>query len=316
MALVREKIDRMAQTDLPVLIHGESGTGKDVIASLIHRHSPFGDGPFLKIHCPAISGSIESEPIAFARKALLGTNGAGSGSLVAMNRATLFLDEVSELNPALQAKLLHLLQNGKLFSSGGDSDSIDVRIIAATNRDLEQEVGLGRFRQDLFYRINVVNLSLLPLRERSADIAEIAQYFLQVFQDKFKCGARPLSGSLLGIMRRYHWPGNIRQIENLMKRYVVLGSSEESIASELMGTRDSALQLDVPLQGDMSLKKITREAIRGLESKIILRALQANHWNRKRAAKSLDISYRAFLYKLKNAGVEEPSTDVAYAAKD
>jgi len=216
---------------------------------------------------------------------------------------TLFLDEIAELEMGLQAKLLQLLQDGQFCPIGAQEDKrVDVRVVCATNRNLEEEIEQGSFRQDLYYRINVVNIHVPSLRERLVDIPAICDFLRQVYSEKFNRPTRPLSSRRLDMMQRYHWPGNIRELENLIKRYVILGS-EDAITVELSGGNATSFIPDIPISGSISLKKVTRQATREFESKIILKILQAHNWNRKRAASALNISYRALLYKLKEAGV-------------
>jgi two-component system response regulator AtoC len=214
------------------------------------------------------------------------------------------LDEISELDPSLQSKLLQLLQDGQFCRIGAQEDKkVEVRIVCSTNRHLEAEIESGSFRQDLYYRINVVNLFMPPLRERRADIPVLIDYFLDSYNRKYNCRAKALSGELMAVLHKYHWPGNIRELENLIKRYVILGS-EDVISSELMICDEKDLFApEIDLDGPISLKKLTRQATRDLERKIILKVLQAHHWNRKQAAKALSISYRALLYKIRDTGL-------------
>jgi len=219
------------------------------------------------------------------------------------HRGTLFLDEISELDMSLQSKLLQLLQDGQFCRIGAQEDKkVEVRVVCATNRKLEQEVENGTFRSDLFYRINVVNLYLPPLRERVADIPELVSFFLEYHNRKYNCRARSLSNEMMTTLRKYHWPGNIRELENLVKRYVILGN-EEVISSDLAPRSADFFNTDIPLDGPISLKKLTRQVVRELERKVILKVLQNHHWNRKQAARALSISYRALLYKIRDAGL-------------
>lgn len=305
MTIVRNKLEKVAGANIPVLIHGESGTGKEIIAKLIHARSPWESGPFVKVNCPAIPGTlVESELFGYEKGAFTGANGTKPGRVESAQDGTLFLDEIAELEMGLQAKLLQLLQDGQFCPIGAQEDKrIDVRVICATNRNLEEEIEQGTFRQDLYYRINVVNIQLPSLRERAADIPVICDFLRQVYSDKFNRPTRPLSQRKLEMMQHYHWPGNIRELENLIKRYVILGT-EEAIAVDLSnGGSSASLIPSIPINGSISLKKVTRQAMREFESKIILKILQAHNWNRKRAATALNISYRALLYKLKEAGV-------------
>jgi two-component system response regulator AtoC len=301
---VRERLDKVAGANVPVLIHGESGTGKDIIARMIHSQSPWKTGPYVKVNCPAIPGTLlESELFGYEKGAFTGAYGTKPGRVEMAHRGTLFLDEISELDLGLQSKLLQLLQDGQFCRIGAQEDKkVEVRIVCATNRKLEDEIENGTFRQDLFYRINVVNLYLPPLRERRADIPELASYFLEYYNRKYNCRARQLSTELTRLLQKYHWPGNIRELENLIKRYVILGN-EEAISSDLVGREQEYFNPEIPIDGPISLKKITRQAVRELERKIILKVLQANHWNRKQAARALGISYRALLYKIRDAGL-------------
>lgn len=304
MLAVRERLARLANANVPVLIQGESGTGKDIIARMIHQRSPWKTGPYVKVNCPAIPGTLlESELFGYEKGAFTGAYGMKPGRVEMAHRGTLFLDEISELDLGLQSKLLQLLQDGQFCRIGAQEDKkVEVRVVCATNRVLEDEIENGTFRQDLFYRINVVNLRLPALRERRADIQDLANYFLEYYNRKFNARARGLSPELIGILQKYHWPGNIRELENLIKRYVILGN-EEVITSELTSHEQEYFNPDIPIDGPISLKKITRQAVRELERKVILKVLQANHWNRKLAARALSISYRALLYKIRDAGL-------------
>ncbi|HEY1461868.1 MAG TPA: sigma 54-interacting transcriptional regulator [Terriglobales bacterium] len=304
MRLVHERLTKIASANVPVLIHGESGTGKDIIARMVHGLSPWKSGPFVKVNCPAIPGTLlESELFGYEKGAFTGAYGAKPGRVEMAHRGTLFLDEISELELGLQSKLLQLLQDGQFCRIGAQEDKkVEVRIVCATNRNLEVEIESGTFRQDLFYRINVVSLYMPPLRERRGDIEDLVNYFLHYYNHKFNCRARALSPEMIGVLQKYHWPGNIRELENLVKRYVILGN-EEAIAADLAPRQTDFFNPDIDFEGPISLKKITRQAVRELEGKIILKVLQANHWNRKKAARALSISYRALLYKIRDAGL-------------
>jgi two-component system response regulator AtoC len=309
MQAVRERLTKLAGANVPVLIQGESGTGKDIIARMIHTASPWRTGPWVKVNCPAIPGTLlESELFGYEKGAFTGAYGMKPGRVEMAHRGTLFLDEISELDLALQSKLLQLLQDGQFCRIGAQEDKkVEVRVVCATNRKLEQEIENGTFRADLFYRINVVNLQLPPLRERAADIPELVDYFLEYYNRKFNARAKPLSADLIGAFAKYHWPGNVRELENLMKRYVILGS-EDVISADLKPREPDFFSAEIPLDGQISLKKVTRQAVRELERKIILKVLQNHRWNRKQAARSLSISYRALLYKIRDAGLPSNRT--------
>lgn len=304
MQELRSRLAKIAGANVPVLIHGESGTGKDIIARLVHSCSPWKTGPFVKVNCPAIPGTLlESELFGYERGAFTGAYGSKPGRVEMAHRGTLFLDEISELDMPLQSKLLQLLQDGQFCRIGAQADKkVEVRIVCATNRKLEEEIANGTFREDLFYRINVVNLYMPALRERRSDIPALVNYFLEYYNRKYNCKARPLSPELVEVLHKYHWPGNIRELENVIKRYVILGT-EDAISSDLQPRETDFLTADISLDGPISLKKLTRQATRQLERKIILKVLHNHHWNRKQTAKTLNISYRALLYKIRDAGL-------------
>src|ERR1700685_3759714 len=301
---LRSRMDKVASANVPVLINGESGTGKDIIARMIHNLSPWRSGPFVKVNCPAIPGTLlESELFGYEKGAFTGAYGTKPGRVEMAHRGTLFLDEISELDLALQSKLLQLLQDGQFCRIGAQEDKkVEVRVVCATNRKLEEEIAAGNFRADLFYRINVVNLHMPSLRERAADIPQLVSYFLEYYNRKFNARATAPSAELMNALKKYHWPGNVRELENLMKRYVILGN-EESISGDLRPQEQDFFSADISVEGPISLKKITRLAVRELERKIILKVLQHHHWNRKQAARALSISYRALLYKIRDAGL-------------
>lgn len=315
MGAVRKTLSKVAGTGIPVLMTGESGTGKEIIARLLHRDSLVSSKPFVQVNCAAIPATLlESELFGFEKGSFTGAVGTKPGRIELANSGTLFLDEIGELEPGTQAKLLQVLQDGQFSRIGGQEDKrVNVRFVFATNRDLEEEIAVGNFREDLFYRINVVNMHLPPLRERLEDIPLLCDYFIARHNEKFNCRAGSLSDACIASLQDYHWPGNIRQLENLTKRYVILGS-EEAILSELRDRETDIFKFIIPPQGEVSLKQITRQAVRQVERKVILKMVEASNWNRKRAAKRLNISYRALLYKLKEAGVPSERRK-AHAAK-
>jgi two-component system response regulator AtoC len=307
MATLARTIAKVAATDIPVLITGDTGTGKELIARLLHRDSLVSSGPFVQVNCAAIPATLlESELFGFEKGAFTGASEARAGRVELASLGTLFLDEIGELDTASQAKLLQVLQDSRFSRIGGQEErNVKVRFVFATNLDLAEEMTLGNFREDLFYRINVVSMHLPPLRERVEDIPVLCKYFIDRHNEGFNCSAGPLSENCIRSLQEYHWPGNIRQLENLTKRYVVLGS-EDAILSELRTKEADIFDFIIPPQGEVSLKQITRRAVRQVERKVILKMVEASNWNRKRAAKRLNISYRALLYKLKEVGV--PST--------
>lgn len=309
MRTVREKMERLTGTSIPVLIHGESGTGKEVMAKTLHSTSPWSGGPFVKVSCPSIPATLmESELFGYEKGAFTGAYGNKPGRVEMANRGTLFMDEIAELDPGLQAKLLQVLQDGQFCKIGGKEDTrVEARIVCATNRDLLEEIQAGRFRSDLYYRINVVNLRLPALRERREDIPCLVDYFFRSYCAYFKRRTIPPSLRLMNFLHQYSWPGNIRQLENAIKRYVIFGS-EEAVTSDLAEQASSGAFLMLgESDGPVALKELTQQAVQELERRVILKTLQANHWNRKQAARALKISYRALLYKIRNAGLESES---------
>jgi two-component system response regulator AtoC len=316
MQMIRQKVEKVAFSGVPILIQGDSGTGKGLLARYIHDLSVAPDSAFVKVNCAAIPGTLlESELFGYEKGAFTGANSSKAGRVELAHEGTLFLDGIDEIHMSLQAKLLQLLQDGQFSRIGGQEDRhVHLRVICATNRQLEHEIGKGRFRQDLFYRINVVNIQLPPLRARTEDIGDLVAYFLDAHRIRHNIQVRPLSHAAMRLLERHSWPGNIRELENLIERYVILGS-EDAVSSELLTWEQSHVVQDMPIDGQIHLKKVTRQAVHELERKIILSVLEANRWNRKRTASALKISYRALLYKIRRAGLP-PKRALANAASD
>ena len=316
MAQIRQRIERVAAANIPVLIEGESGTGKDIIARMIHQLSPWKTGPFVRVTCPSIPGTlVESELFGYERGSFTGATGSKPGRVEMAEGGTLFLDEISELEPGLQSKLLQVLQDGQFCRIGATEDTkVDARLICATNRSLASEIQTGGFRQDLFYRINGVTIDMPSLRARASDIPVLVDFFLETYSHSYNCRPKPFSQQMMAQIQSYHWPGNIRELENLIKRFVILGD-EEAVRMDLMPKPSSMLEFDLDLDKPISLKVVTRNAVHELERKIILSILQSNEWNRKRTAKALNISYRALLYKIREVGVPSKRTQNSGTAK-
>jgi two-component system, NtrC family, response regulator AtoC len=304
MQAIRQKVEKVASSGVPILIRGDNGTGKGVLARYTHNLCPNPDAPFVKLNCAAIPAALlESELFGYEKGAFTGAYSVKPGRVELADGGTLFLDGIDEIEMSLQAKLLQLLQDGQFTRIGGQEDKrVNLRVICATNRELEDEIAQGRFRQDLYYRINVVNIHLPALRARIEDIPGLAGYFLEIHRVRHNVQARHLSPALLQMLEKHLWPGNIRELENLIERYVILGS-EEAISSELLKWAQTDTVTDIMVNGQIHLKKVTRQAVQELESKIILSVLEANRWNRKRTASALKISYRALLYKIRRAGL-------------
>jgi two-component system, NtrC family, response regulator AtoC len=309
MLRIRQTVERVAAIRVPVLLEGESGTGKEILATYLHQISPWNEQPFVKVNCAAIPGSLlESELFGYEKGSFTGAYTSRAGKFEQANNGSMLLDEIADIDSGLQAKMLQVLQDG-CFSRIGDLEErrADVRIMCITNRDIQAEIQSGRFREDLYYRINVVNIQMPALRRRLEDLPIMVDYFLRLYGERFGRKVQPLSASVMDRFRQYHWPGNIRELENYLKRYVIL-ESPESILSEIEERRadsnnDSGFQL--PAVSDFSLKKYSKLASQKAERFLILEALKNTRWNRKRAAELLGISYRALLYKIKEAGLPQ-----------
>ena len=308
----RQRITKFAATNVPLLIQGETGTGKGVLARYIHSQSSVAAGPFVSVNCAAIPGTLlESELFGYEEGAFTGAYSSKPGLVELAHKGALFLDRIDEIDPVLQAKLLQLLQDAQFSRIGGREDiNVQIRVICATSRPLEHELAVGRFRADLYYRINVATVELPTLRSRIEDVPQLARYFYERLRKRYKSSAAPISPLLLKLFEQHTWPGNIRELENLMERYVILGS-EEAISEELVSWERTPIAPELPTNGPIQLKKVTRKAVRELEGWIILSALEANRWNRKRAARDLRISYRSLLYKIRQAGLNPPHARIA-----
>ncbi len=318
MREVRDIIEQVADTDITVLIRGESGTGKELVARTLHEQSDRRDRTFVKVNCAALpSELLESELFGFEKGAFTGAQKRKLGKFEFANRGTIFLDEIGEMSPALQAKLLQVLQDGEFSRLGGESDvQVDTRILAATNRNLEEAVQSGEFREDLYYRLNVVTVTMPPLRERKGAVPLLADHFLRRFSAEYRKDLRELTPETMEALCRYHWPGNVRELENMIRRMIVLGS-EQVILQEIAQREppraagdESVVDLDA-LGADLAsgegvdLKKIAKRAARAAEKRVIAKVLQETRWNRKEAAERLQISYKALLYKMKENGLAE-----------
>jgi two-component system response regulator AtoC len=320
MKEVRDIIEQVADTDITVLVRGESGTGKELVARALHRLSNRADRPFVKVNCAALpSELLESELFGFEKGAFTGAQRRKLGKFEYANHGTIFLDEISEMHPALQAKLLQVLQDGEFSRLGGESDvRVDARVIAATNRNLEAAVADGSFREDLFYRLNVVTVQLPPLRDRKDAIPLLSEHFLHMYNRQYGKAVKQLAPRTLEVFEAYHWPGNVRELENMVKRMVVLGNEQtvlEDIAhrTNATGVGDGAngpldleaLGVDLADGRGVDLKAIAKRAAQIAEKRVIERVLDQTRWNRKEAAERLQISYKALLYKMKENGLSQ-----------
>jgi two-component system, NtrC family, response regulator AtoC len=293
---------RVAPHPSTVLITGESGTGKELIARLIHRASACASGPFVAVNCGAIPETLlETELFGHVRGAFTGANAEKSGLFEEADGGTLLLDEIGELPPSLQVKLLRVLQEGEVRRVGATaSRSVRVRLITATNRDLAADVEQGRFRSDLYYRVNVVAVHMPPLRERLDDIPELARHFVEMHGRRLGVSGSLIAPNAMRLMLEYAWPGNVRELENVLERALVLAPGaviEAEHLPESVRTRQAAL---VPSE-DLSVKRQTA----ALERALIQRALERTRGNRTRAAALLDLSHRALLYKIREYGLTQ-----------
>jgi len=306
MRAVKQAIQQTAAVDLPVLIYGETGTGKEVLANYVHLHSLRKNGPLVKISCAAIPASLlEAELFGYEAGAFTGAHAAKPGLVERADNGTLLLDHIAELDVTIQAKLLQLLQDGTFSRIGGQEElRIDTRIICITNRDLRDEIARQRFRLDLFHRINGASFRVPELRERAEDIPSITDYLIELFNETFGTHAWPLSPAMSRRLQQYRWPGNIRELENVLRRYVVLGSPE-AIAEDIARRSFAFPPNELPIHRGLPLKTRTQRLVREVETQAILRVLQLNNWNRRKAARMLSISYRALLYKIRSAGIGE-----------
>jgi two-component system response regulator AtoC len=308
MLEIESQCGLVARADIPVLILGESGTGKEVAAMLIHKMSPRSQRSFLKVNCAAMPADLlESELFGYEQGAFTGAVKAKPGKFEICNHGTILLDEIGEMPPALQAKLLQVLQDGSFSRLGGRSSvKVDVRVIAATNIDIKAAIAQKSFREDLFYRLNGFTLRMPPLRERTEEIPILSHHFMHKVAVKYECEPLPISPALLQALAEYTWPGNLRELENTIKRYLVLGN-EQAIIDELNPLQSSTtVAMNADGAGNASLKHLVRNLKGNAESAAIAQSLEGTGWNRKVAASDLQISYKALLYKIKQYNLSPP----------
>ena len=305
MAEVQARAARICRTNVPILICGDGGTGKEALARWIHANSEYGTGEFVKVNCAAIPGTLlESELFGYEKGAFTGANNVKPGRVEMAHRGTLFLDEITEIDMNLQSKLLHFLQDGTFSRIGDHSErKVDARLICATNKDLDRETEGGRFRQDLYYRIHVFRLKMPTLRERREDIPLLAEYFRKQYEKQFDMRAEPFPPEMLDYLKNLAWAGNIRELSNGVARYVLLGP-EAAIYQEVPARRAKTV-FSQNTNGDsqVTLKRMSKDAIKEMEKNVILETLRANQWNRRKTAQALKISYRALIYKIRDAGL-------------
>jgi DNA-binding NtrC family response regulator len=308
MRKIHSQATLVAGCDIPVLLLGESGTGKEVIATLIHQKSPRAKYPFLKVNCAAVPGELlESELFGYQAGAFTGATKSKPGMFEQGDKGTILLDEIGEMPPALQAKLLHVLQDNQFCRLGDRSiTKVDVRVIAATNIDIQEAIANKKLRMDLYYRLNGVSLRLPPLRERREEIPILLKQFVAQLAEKYGRPAPVISQPLIQACLTYNWPGNLRELQNFVKRYIVLGDEELAI-SELTGGMELGKLAGSSGEAGNQLKSIVRSVKNEAEAIAITKALEQTGWKRKKAAALLGISYKALVYKVRQLQLSPPA---------
>ncbi len=306
MLKVKSIVEQISPSDLTVLIRGESGTGKEIIARMIHNMSPRKNEPFVKVNCAAIPRELlEAELFGYERGAFTGANKTKPGRFEVANKGTMFLDEIGDMQIELQTKLLQVLEQHEFVRVGGISNiHVDVRIVCATNKNLEEAMETKEMRNDLYYRLNEITVNLPPLRDRRDDIPLLAEHFLQKYSLLYDKEQKSVRSETMKHMVNFQWPGNVRQLENLIKQIVVRGD-ENIIYETLKGPiptpdkQENAFPISYE-DGDYTLKDKVSKVVTEVEKNLISRVLVKTNWNRRKAAKLLDISYRSLLYKIKD----------------
>jgi transcriptional regulator with GAF, ATPase, and Fis domain len=327
---IRELIKHVADTGLNILICGESGVGKEVVAQNLYQASPRNGKPFLKINCAALpDGLLESELFGHEQGAFTGAERKKRGKFELAHGGVLLLDEIGDMSIALQAKLLHVLQSGEFSRLGSEREiHTDTWVIAATNHELEADIRQEKFREDLFYRLNIIKILIQPLRERPEDLPPLIEHFVNEYAYQFQAGRiNTPSNRIIAKMCEYHWPGNVRELQNILKRGFALGNWEE-IIDELFSHQPSVnftprpaagsnkfpvlngvigMDLDAVNLDEISLKEISRSVQDRAEREVISYVLDKSGWNRSKASRILKISYKALLYKIKDLNIQIPA---------
>ena len=316
---IRELIDHVADTGLNVVIYGESGVGKEVVAQNLYEKSPRAGKPFIKINCAALpEGLLESELFGYEQGAFTGAQRRKKGKFELANKGVLLLDEIGDMSISLQAKLLHVLQGSEFSPLGSEKDiKSDTWIMASTNNDLDESIKNGTFREDLYYRLNIIKIYIPPLRKRPEDIPPLIDYYFKQYSFQLdKKDIKKPGKSIFDKLMKYHWPGNIRELQNVLKRMLALGGWNEIVDEltsghlELDSMPPVKTYLEAPLIGindlsSFSLKKIRKKAVDSVEKEVISHVLNETGWNRTKATKILKISYKTLLYKISELGIKK-----------
>jgi transcriptional regulator with PAS, ATPase and Fis domain len=305
MKKIQEITDEIAKTDVTVLIKGESGTGKELLAEAIHFKSHRSDKPFIKVNCAAIpKGLLESELFGFERGAFTGAQSRKPGKFELANGGTILLNDIGEIDISVQAKLLQVLQDGAFSRLGGNGDvRVDTRVITTTKDNLEKSMSEGKLREDLFFRINVMSITIPPLRDRKEQVIPLSQYFYDLYKERYGRCVPSLSTEAMDILKQYRWPGNVRELENVIKRIVLFGE-EPAVLEGLTNNNHSENCVNSSgVRECLGLKELKKKAVEAAEVEVIQNALQGTHWNRKKAAKLLGVSYKGLLYKIQKYGL-------------
>jgi len=316
MNKIKTIIDEIAKTDITVLIKGETGTGKELLAQMIHSNSPRKDKPFVKVNCAAIpKGLLESELFGFDKGAFTGAYFRKPGKFELANSGTILLNDIGEIDVSIQAKLLEVLQDGVFSRLGGDGEVIvNTRVITTTKDHLEKSIMEGYFREDLFFRVNVINITLPPLRERKDQILPLSQYYFDFYKKKYERNIPSFSSKAVQAFEEYPWPGNIRELENMVKRIVIFGD-ENPVLEDLLSRSGNNGVNSEPFNNfspnsttggeNFNLKDAGKRAAEEAEKEIIQNTLQETHWNRKKAAQLLHVSYKALLNKIQKYHIDD-----------
>jgi transcriptional regulator with PAS, ATPase and Fis domain len=305
MKQIRAQVALIAKVNVPVLLLGESGVGKEIVSRLIHKMSVRAHRSMVKVNCAALPADLlESELFGYDAGAFTGANKSKPGKFEMAHKGTILLDEIGEMSAGLQAKLLHVLQDGTFSRLGGRANvTVDARVLAATNIDVKKAITERKLREDLYYRLNAFTITVPPLRERREEIPILLRYYMNKLARQFGKNALPISEKLIQECLRYQWPGNLRELGNFVKRYLVL-EDENMVVDELQNkTREGITDDGTTSSGRGGLKALVRSLKDDAEAKEIQRALDDSSWNRKVAASELNISYKALLYKIKQHGL-------------